>query len=272
MSKSRYVGVFLSILSFAIVLFWIFPIIYIFITSFKTEETVVPPSLWIQSFTLDNYATVLEKETFFFFGNSLVITISSVIFSILLGIPVSYHIVFGKLKKPHDLYFWFLSTFILPPVAVLIPAVVILKNLGLLDTQIGLIIMYTGTHMAIIIWLITTFFRDVPKELLEAATIDGASKWYSFFSIILPMSRMGIVSAGLLTFVFIWNESFFGVNLTGSRANTLPVYMSTFLTQQGLFWAKLSAISIITVLPTIILGIFSQKALIRGFTAGAVKG
>ncbi len=270
MSKPR--TIFLAIFSFIVVLFWIFPFFYIFITSFKTEETVVPPSLWIKSFTLENYTAVLDKEIFFFLGNSLVITISSVIFSILLGIPVSYSIVFGNIKKPNNLYFWFLSTFILPPVAVLIPATVILKNLGLLDTQIGLITMYTGTHMAIIIWLITTFFRDVPKELLEAATIDGSSKWYSFFSIILPMSRMGVISAGLLTFVFIWNESFFALNLTGSRANTLPVYMSTFLTQQGFFWARLSAISVVTVLPTIILGILSQKSLVRGLTAGAVKG
>lgn len=256
----------------AIVMLWIFPVLYIYLTSFKTEASVVPPSLFIRSFTLENYKIVLSPEILGHVFNSVLVAVGSVFFSLLLGVPVAYRLIFGTMKKPDKLYFWFLTTFILPPVAVLIPALLILKTLGILDTIAGLIIIYTGTHIPIIIWLVTSFFKDVPHEILEAAYIDGSTKIRSFFTIILPLSRMGIISAGLLTFVFVWNEFFFAVNLTGSRANTLPVYMSTFLTQEGLFWAKLSAIASVVMLPTIVLGMMSQKSLIKGLSEGSLKG
>ncbi len=262
----------LTIITCLIVVLWIFPIFYILITSFKTEESVVPPSLFISDFTLQNYRDVLDIKVLDFLKNSFFVAIGSVLFSLILGVPVAYRLVFSSMKKPDNLYFWFLTTFILPPVAVLVPAIVILRSLGLFDSIFGLIIIYTGTHVPIIIWLVTSFFKDVPVAILEAANMDGASKLRSFFSIIFPLSRIGIVSAGLLTFVFIWNEFFFAVNLTGSRANTLPVHMSTFLTQEGLFWAKLSAIAMIVILPTIILGMVTQKALVKGLTSGSVKG
>ncbi len=266
---SKYLSIFCIT---GIVILWIFPVIYIYLTSFKTEETVVPPNIFITNFTLENYKDVLTPEILPFIKNSFMVALGSVLFSLLLGVPVAYRLVFGTMKNPHSLYFWFLSTFILPPVAVLIPALLILKTFGLLDSIPGLIIIYTGTHVPIIIWLTTAFFKDVPKALIEAAYIDGSNIFYSFFKIILPLSKMGIISAGLLVFVFVWNEFFFAINLTVSKANTLPVYMSTFLTQEGLFWAKLSAIASVVILPTIILGMFSQKALVKGLTSGAVKG
>ncbi len=262
----------ITLVTVAAVLLWVFPVFYIFITSFKTEASVVPPSLFIRQFTLQNYAKVLTPEIIMFFKNSLIITGLSVLCSLVLGVPAAYRLVFTRMKKPESLYFWFLSTFILPPVAVLIPALVILRFLGLLDTHLGLILVYTGTHIPIIVWLVTSFFKEVPRELLEAARIDGASRLRVFFSIILPISKIGLISAGLLTFIFIWNEFFFAVNLTGSRANTLPVYMSTFLTQQGFFWARLSAISVLVLIPTLVFGMLSQKALVKGLTMGAVKG
>ena len=130
---------------------------YIYLTSFKIEETVVPPSLFIKNFTWENYKDVLTPEIIPFIKNSLIVALGTVLFSLLLGVPVAYRLVFGTIKNPQSLYFWFLSTFILPPVAVLIPALLILKTFGLLDTTTGLIIIYTGTHIPIIIWLYCIF-------------------------------------------------------------------------------------------------------------------
>ena len=253
-------------------LIWVFPIIYMVLTSFKVEETVVPPSLFIHRFTLQNYIDVLNPNILRHVWNSIVTTVLSVLFCLLLGVPAAYRIVFGNMKKPDQMYFWFVSTQLLPPCAVLIPAFLSMRILGLQDTTAGLVILYTGIHIPLIIWMVTAFLRDVPFEIIEAADMEGSSRMRTFFTMILPLTRSGIISAGLLTFVFIWNEFFFAVNLTGIKANTLPVYMASFMTQEGLFWAHLSAISTVTVILPIALGIFSQKSLVKGLTMGAVKG
>lgn len=259
-------------LTYLLVLIWVFPVYYMITTSFKVEESVIPPSLLIHQFTLHNYDIVLNAKIISHLQNSLVVTVVSVLLSVLIGVPAAYRIVFGRMKNPDKLYFWFVSTQLLPPCAVLIPAFLILRSLNLLDTQGGLILLYVGIHTPLIIWMVTSFFKDVPLEILEAASIDGCSKFYSFFRLIVPLTKAGIMSAALLTFVFIWNEFFFAVNLTAIKANTLPVYMASFMTQEGLFWAKLSAISTVTILLPVALGIISQKYLVEGLTMGAVKG
>jgi len=253
-------------------LVWIFPIIYMIITSFKVEESVVPPSLLIHHFTLNNYKDVLNPDILRHVWKSVLTTTVSVIFCIILGVPAAYRIVFGRMKKPNQLYFWFVSTQLLPPCAVLVPAFLSLKALGLLDTTAGLVILYTGIHIPLIIWMVTAFLKDVPYEIIEAADMEGSTRLNTFFKMVLPLTRSGIISAGLLTFIFIWNEFFFAVNLTAVKANTLPVYMASFMTQEGLFWAHLSAIATVSVIIPIALGIFSQKSLVKGLTMGSVKG
>jgi len=262
----------ITFLTYVLCLVWVFPVYYMVITSFKVEESVIPPSLVINKFTLDNYAIIISKTIFSHISNSVLVTVISVLFCLAIGLPAAYRIVFGKMKNPGNLYFWFISTQLLPPCAVLVPAFLILRWMNLLDTRTGLILIYVGIHTPLIIWMVTSFFKDIPIEILEAADIDGCSKLRAFFKIIFPLSKSGIMSSALLTFVFIWNEFFFAVNLTAIKANTLPVYMASFMTQEGLFWAKLSAISTITILIPVIFGILSQKALIEGLTMGAVKG
>jgi|SRR6056297_843878 len=261
-----------TLFTYALVLIWIFPIYYMVTTSFKVEESVIPPSLIIEKFTLNNYEIVLNARILSHINNSLVITVISVLLCVAIGVPAAYRIVFGRMKNPDNMYFWFVSTQLLPPAAVLIPAFLALRNLGLLDTQTGLILLYVGIHTPLIIWMVTSFFKDVPLEILEAASIDGCTKTYAFFRLVVPLTKAGIMSASLLTFVFIWNEFFFAVNLTAIEANTLPVYMASFMTQEGLFWAKLSAISTVSIALPVVLGIISQKYLVEGLTMGSVKG
>ena len=262
----------ITFLTYILCFVWVFPVYYMVLTSFKVEESVIPPSLFIHKFTLNNYAIIFDKTIFSHITNSVLITVISVLLCLAIGLPAAYRIVFGKMKNPANLYFWFISTQLLPPCAVLVPAFLIMRWMNLLDTRTGLILLYVGIHTPLIIWMVTSFFKNIPIEILEAADIDGCSKWSAFFKIIFPLSKTGIISSALLTFVFIWNEFFFAVNLTAIKANTLPVYMASFMTQEGLFWAKLSAISTVTILIPVVFGIISQKALVEGLTMGAVKG
>ncbi|MGO8695405.1 MAG: carbohydrate ABC transporter permease [Rectinemataceae bacterium] len=263
---------FFILLIWVICLTYFFPILYMFITSLKHETDVIPPKLFFTP-TLENYrAVLLSSDIVAHIVNSAVITISSMVLCIVLGVPTAYAIVFGKLKKPDSLFFWFLSTTLLPPVAVIIPVFLIFKNLHLLDTRLGMIIMYVGSNIPIVIWMVRSFLKDIPSELLEAADIDGSTRMRSFFRIVLPLARSGIISSALLVFIFVWNEFFFAINLTYVNASPIPVYMASYMTQEGLFWAKLSAISTVTVLPPLILGWISHKSLVRGLMMGAVKG
>ena len=251
---------------------WCFPLILMLITSFKLEPDAVPVSFIIAHPTLTEYTTVLQHEIVRYVVNSVIITLSTVVVCLLLGVPTAYSIVFGRLKNPDADFFWFLSTTLLPPVAVIIPIFLLFKFTGLLDTLGGMILMFSGFNIPIVIWMTRSFLLDVPREVLESADIDGAGRFRAFFSIILPLARMGIISTALLVFIFVWNGFFFAINLTYVHAAPVPVYMASFMTQEGFFWAKLSAISTIVVLPPLILGWIAQRSLVKGLTMGAVKG
>jgi sorbitol/mannitol transport system permease protein len=201
-----------------------------------------------------------------FFGTAL---------SLCLGIPAAFALVFGNLKKQDSsgkYYLWFITTILLPPVAVLIPLFTWYQQVRLINTPYGLLAAYVGFHIPIVVWMVHSFFSDLPKEIFEAAEIDGCSKFQRMTRIAIPLARTGIISAALLVAVFIWNEFFLGFNLTGNPTATLPVYMARFREQQGQFVAQLSASSTISVLPAIVLGWMTQKALVKGLVAGAVKG
>jgi len=260
------------ILIWLVAIIWCFPLLYMLITSFKGEADVLPPSLWIAHPTLANYASVLRQEILRYILDSAVISVASVLACLGFGVPVTYALVFGRLRHSDNLFFWFLSTTLLPPVAVIVPVFLLFRISGLLDTLGGMILIYTGVNIPIVIWMTRSFLLDVPPEILESSDMDGSSRFRSFFSIILPLARQGIISTGLLVFIFVWNEFFFSINLTYVHAATVPVYMASFMTQQGLFWAKLCAISTLVVLPPMVLGWLAQRSLVKGLTLGAVKG
>lgn len=262
------------ILAFAtlvLALLYFFPILWLVITSFKLEVDVVNPSLFFTP-TLSHYRIIFQGPVFHHLMNSIIISTLSTTIALLLGIPASNAIVryFPK-KQSSNLFFWFISTIILPPASVVIPIYIIMNKIHLLDTYFGLILIYSAIHIPITVWMMRSFFKDIPFELIEAARIDGASELTSFIRIILPLARHGISATTLLVLIFIWNEFFFGLHLTNTKVSTFPILLAGYMSQEGLFWAKMSAISTIAILPPMILGWINQKYLVRGLTMGAVK-
>lgn len=265
----------LFIVIYAIAILYFFPILYMFLTGFKTEAQAVMPAIFFKP-TLETYKKVLLDPTMHqYLRNSLIQVFFGTLLSLLLGVPAAFALVFGNLKNRASsgkYYLWFITTILLPPVAVLIPLFTWYQQARLINTPYGLLAAYVGFHIPIVVWMVHSFFSDLPKEIFEAAEIDGCTKFQRLVRIAIPLARTGIISSALLVAVFIWNEFFLGFNLTGNPTATLPVYMARFREQQGQFVAQLSAASTISVLPAIILGWMSQKALVKGLVAGAVKG
>jgi sorbitol/mannitol transport system permease protein len=266
-------SILLTVITYIIALLYFFPVLWMFITGFKSEGDAVkmPPSLIFHP-TLENYQLVWSSGVGLYLKNSSVVALSSTLLSLALGVPAAYALAMFKLKKGDDILFWFISTKMLPAVGVIIPIYLVFKNMNLLDSSIALIVLYTAMNVPLVVWMMRSFFKDIPYELIEAYQVDGATGWQGFFKVTFPLIRPGIISTALLCLVFAWNEFFFGVSLTYTNASTMPVYMSSFMTQEGLFWAKMSAVATIAVLPALILGWFTQKQLVRGLTMGAVKG
>lgn len=267
--------VIVSIIVWVIAILYFSPIGYMFLTAFKTEYQAVTPSL-IFTPTLETLKKVLSDRTMLgYVKNSLFQVVLGTGFSLVLGVPAAFALVFGKFKKKttnDKTYFWFITTILLPPVAILVPLYILYQRLNLINSSFGLLLVYVGFHVPIVVWMLHSFLYDVPIEIMEAAEIDGCTRFQQLVKIAVPLARSGIMTAGLLVAVFIWNEFFLAFNLTGNTTATLPVYMARFREQQGMFVAQLSASSMIAVLPPIILGWFTQKSLVKGLTLGAVKG
>lgn len=250
-----------------------FPIFWMFLTSFKTEVEAIalPPKLFFQP-TLANYVIIQERADYFTFAmNSVIISVGSTLLALLLAVPAAYAMAFFPTKRTKGTLLWMLSTKMLPPVGVLVPIYLLFRNLNLLDTRIGLTLIYTLINLPIVVWMIYTFFKDVPKDILEAGRMDGASVRQEVFQVLLPLALPGIASTGLLAIILSWNEAFWSLNLTTANAAPLTTFIASFSSPQGLFWAKLSAASSLAIAPILIFGWLSQRQLVRGLTFGAVK-
>jgi sorbitol/mannitol transport system permease protein len=250
-----------------------FPIFWMFLTSFKTELEAVqtPPSLFFAP-TLENYVEVQERAAYFRFAmNSIVISFGSTLLALLFAVPAAYAMAFFPGRRTKDTLLWMLSTKMLPPVGVLIPIYLIFRDLNLLDTRTGLAIVYALINLPILVWMLYTFFKEVPKDILEAGRMDGAKPKQELLHILLPLSLPGIASTGLLAVILSWNEAFWSLNLTTSAAAPLTTFIASFSSPEGLFWAKLSAASSMAIAPILVFGWMSQKQLVRGLTFGAVK-
>lgn len=250
-----------------------FPIFWMFLTSFKTEVAAIatPPQLFFQP-TLENYVTIQERANYFNYAfNSAAISIGSTILALLLAVPAAYAMSFFPTKRTKGTLMWMLSTKMLPSVGVLLPIYILCRNLGLLDTRLSLIIIYTLSNLPIVVWMIYSFFKEVPKEILEADRMDGATTQQELLHVLVPLALPGIASTALLSIILSWNEAFWSLNLTTADAAPLTAFIASFSSPQGLFWAKLSAASTLAIAPILIFGWFSQRQLVRGLTFGAVK-
>jgi sorbitol/mannitol transport system permease protein len=251
-----------------------FPIIWTVLTSFKPEpQAVASPPIWFGfDWTLKNYYDVQNQRNYFdYFLNSVIIALGSTALGLLVAIPAAWSMAFVPGRKTRDLLMWMLSTKMMPGVAVLVPIYLIFIRLGLLDTRIGLVVVIMLINLPIIVWMLYTYFKEIPGEILEAARMDGAGLWNEILYVLTPMAIPGIASTVLLNIILAWNEAFWTIVLTTTDAAPLTKFISGFSSPQGLFYAKLSAASTMAIAPILIMGWFSQKQLVRGLTFGAVK-
>lgn len=263
-----------TIAAWAVALILFFPILWTILTSFKPEAQAVasPPIFLGFDWTMQNYIDVNDQRDYFrYFWNSVVIAVGSTLLGLVIAIPAAWSMAFVPGRKTKDLLMWMLSTRMMPAVGVLVPIYLIFKTLGLLDSRIGLVIILMLINLPIIVWMLYTYFKEIPGEILEAARMDGAGLWAEIRHVLTPMAVPGIASTLLLNIIMAWNEAFWTINLTVTDAAPLTKFIAGFSSPQGLFYAKLSAASTMAILPILILGWFSQKQLVRGLTFGAVK-
>ena len=263
-----------TIAAWAIGLLIFFPILWTILTSFKTEAQAIndPPLFLFFDWTMENYSVVMERSNYGrFLWNSIFIAGGSTLLGVIIAIPAAWSMAFVPSKRTKDILLWMLSTKMLPAVGVLYPIYLIFIKFGLLDSVLGLTIIIMLINLPIIVWMLYTYFREIPVDILEAARMDGASLKSEILYVLTPMAVPGIASTLLLNFILAWNEAFWTLNLTAAKAAPLTAFIASYSSPEGLFYAKLSAASTMAILPILILGWFSQKQLVRGLTFGAVK-
>ena len=251
-----------------------FPIFWTILTSFKTEAQAIndPPLFFTFDWTFENYAVVQERSDYMkFLWNSVIIAGGSTLLGILVAIPAAWSMAFVPSKRTKDILLWMLSTKMLPAVGVLYPISLLFVEFNLLDTRNGLMVVLMLINLPIIVWMLFTYFKEIPGEILEAARMDGAKFKEEILYVLTPMAIPGIASTVLLNFILAWNEAFWTLNLTAAKAAPLSAFIASYSSPEGLFFAKLSAASTMAIAPVLILGWFSQKQLVRGLTFGAVK-
>ncbi|MFK8035721.1 MAG: carbohydrate ABC transporter permease [Hyphomicrobiales bacterium] len=252
-----------------------FPILWIVVLSFKTEENAIRAPLEIlfgSGWTMESFSAVQARSDYFkHFSNSVIISLGSTFLGLLIAIPAAWSMAFVPSKHTKNILMWMLSTKMLPPVGVLVPIYLLFRDFDLLDTRLGLTLVLTLINLPIIVWMLYTYFKEIPGEILEAARMDGASLGKEILYVLTPMAIPGMASTVLLNIILAWNEAFWTINLTAANAAPLTAFITSYSSPEGLFYAKLSAASIMAIAPILIMGWFSQKQLVRGLTFGAVK-
>lgn len=274
MRGRRYSSILLTMLAWCASLTIAFPLLWALLTSFKPELEAVafPPSLFRFSWSLTNYRDVLAGGDYFgALGNSIIIAGGSSALALMLGVPAAWAMAFAATRHTRGLLLWMLSTKMLPPVGALIPIFLLYRDWGLLDTHLGVILLLAAGNLPIAAWMLYANFKEVPAEILEAARMDGASLLQEILVVLAPMALPGLASTFFLIFTLAWNESFWTLNITSTDAAPLTAFIAAFSSPQGLFWAKLSAASMLSIAPVVVIGWLCQRQLVRGLTFGAVK-
>jgi sorbitol/mannitol transport system permease protein len=251
-----------------------FPILWMVLASFKTELEAfsVPPSFLFFHWTTENYAAVQGRSDYVHHAvNSVIIAGGSTLIALLIAIPAAWSMAFAPTRRTRDILLWMLSTKMMPPVGVLVPIYLLYRNFGLLDSRAGLVLILCLGNLPIVIWMLFTYFKEIPKDILEAARMDGATVGRELIYVLAPMAVPGIASTLLLNVILAWNEAFWTLNLSTLEAAPLTVFIASYSSPEGLFWARLSAASTLAIAPILVLGWFSQRQLVRGLTFGAVK-
>jgi multiple sugar transport system permease protein len=262
-------------ISLAFLLAWVFPIVWSILNSLKTERDILayPPKL-VFAPSLEAYRDVLFGSASILpnLWSSFVISIGTTAITMLLAVPAAYAL--ARLRVPGKKFagFYILATQMLPPVGIIIPYFLILRNIGWMDTYQGIILIYLSFSLPFAIWLLVSYFEDIPFEMEEAAYLDGASRLRTLWRIIIPQARGGIAVTVVFVFLNAWNEFLFAVVLSGNTVRPVTIAMFNFVSVEQTLWAKLAAASVLAMLPVIVLGIAAQRHIVKGLTVGAVKG
>ncbi|WP_438959498.1 carbohydrate ABC transporter permease [Nereida sp.] len=271
--SSKYGQISRTLLAWIVGLLFFFPIFWLVLTSFKTDADAVKPEfLFFFTPTLENYTNMTDNYDYWRFAtNSVITSVFATIFALAVGIPCAYSMAFNPTRATKDVLMWMLSTKMLPAAAVLYPMTFLTKSLGLFDTHFMVILVLCLINVPIVIWMLFTYFKEIPKEIIEAGQMDGVNTWGEIKEILIPLAWGGIASTALLCFIFCWNEAYWTVRLTTTDAATLSKLIEGNRAPEGLFFGRLSAVSAAAVGPIIVLGWFCQKQLVQGLSFGAVK-
>jgi sorbitol/mannitol transport system permease protein len=248
------------------------PVLWMVLTAFKPESAAYSyPPRFTFSPTLSEFRSVFSRGITPYLENSLFATIGSTILVLVLALPAAYALSVRPVRKWRDSLFFLISTKMLPIVAAIVPIYIVARDIHLLDNVYALVLLYAAMNLPIAVWMLRSFMLEVPGEVLEAARIDGAGLRHEITRVIAPIILPGIAATALICVIFAWNEFFFAVNLTGTVAGTVPVFLVGFITSEGLFWAQLSAAATIASVPIILIGWIAQRQLVRGLSMGALK-
>ncbi|WP_211241027.1 carbohydrate ABC transporter permease [Pseudonocardia spinosispora] len=270
--KGNAANVVLGVIAWVVGIVFFFPVLWMVLTAFKHEADAYtdPPKLFFTP-TLEQFQEVFGSGIGPYLLNSVGATLISTLLVLLLATPAAFAVSLHPVAKTRDVLFFFISTKMLPIVAAIVPIYVVVNKLHVLDNIWTLVVLYTAMNLPIAVWMMRSFFLEVPGALLEAASIDGASLPRTMREVVLPVVSPGIAATALICVIFAWNEFFLAVNLTAARAGTVPVFLVGFITSEGLYFAKLCAAATMAALPVVIAGWIAQNKLVQGLSFGAVK-
>jgi len=264
--------VLLTAFTWLVVFLVIFPVLFMVLTAFKTETAAASfPPQWLAPITFENFEKVFDRGFSSFLVNSLIASVGSTILVMLLAVPAAYALTIRPIIKWRDALFFLISTRFMPFAAVIIPLYLLISSLRLLDNVWVLMILYIGVNLPIAVWMMRAFLEDVPREIIEAAQLDGAGVFKEITRVVMPIVGPGMAAAALIVFIFSWNEYFLAFNLTANTARTLPPFLGSFVDGRGQFLAVLSAAGTLAVTPVVIAGWVAQKRLVQGLSLGALK-
>lgn len=271
-ARKRVIGGVLTVVTWVVTLAFFFPVAWMVFTAFKPERAAsTNPPTFLTELTFDNFARVFDSGFSAYLINSFSASVMSTIIVMLLAFPAAYGLSVRPIVRSTDALFFFISTKFLPLAAAIIPIYLLLQNFGMLDNVSALTILYLGMNLPLAVWMMRSFLMEVPREIIEAAQVDGAKFSTEMLRIVLPLVAPGIAAAALICFIFAWNEYFLANLLTSTVARTAPPALGSFVSGRGQFLAVLSAAATVAVLPVIIAGWVAQKRLVRGLAMGAIK-
>ncbi len=275
MKTSRFESVLRTILVIAAIIFFMMPIFWLITTAFKfgREAFAIPPKWIFFDFTLKNFQEVLQNSnTSRYLMNSIIVSAGATTLSLLLGVPAGYAIARSKSVLINSSSYFFLLLLMIPPIAMLIPFYLLMRDLHLLGGYAALIIIDTVFDAAFVVWMMRSYFKDVPQEMEEAALVDGASPVQAFLKIALPLSIPGIVASALYCIIFSWNDFLFALMLTSPKTKTIPLGILSSFSAVEISWGKMAVMSIFAIIPALIISLFLNRYFVQGLTMGASKG